>query len=526
MSSVFTDPITGATSISGSLTVDNLNIRGMSLGSTTLSSNAIWLPSTSLQWTPVVAPNLPTFSIPNGGTMTYSRRNAVYRWIGNDVAYNINVAGLLNTQSTVTTGDYTLNVPYPINVAAYGANALIGELWLTTYYQTNSNVFKAYARTIADDANNVTIRVLTGTADVTLTTALSNTTMILQGTMTYNTSSFNQVGGVPAAYLPAAFYQNAAGQVLLNSNVIGGVVAPRGQLDIVYNSNLPALVVDQLGTGDGLQVRKGGVTQLVVSGTGNVGIGTANPTQKLSVVGNIISTGSIDAGTQFLGLAADTAAAPSFSFTGNTTTGMFRGGTNILSLSTASTERVTILANGNVGIGTPNPTATLHVANGDFYSPGSVVQCVTTLYRGVVGYSSPNSGTPTEMTVLNLTIIPKMANNKIILQWMINGETGYDSIFLVYRNTTAIGFNETTGNQQWSGVTVAPRDEDLDSTPQNIIVNWVDSPNTTGSVTYSVRVRTSGSAATTMYVNTNFRNISTGAFERLCSTGVAWEICV
>jgi len=282
MSSVFTDPITGATSILGSLTVDNINIRGLSLGSTTLSSNAIWLPSTSLQWTPVVAPNLPTFSIPDGGTMTYTRRNAVYRWIGNDVAYNVNIAGLLNTQSTVTTGDYTLNVPYPINTAAYGANALIGELWLTTYYQTNSNVFKAYARTIADNASNVTIRVLTGTADVTLTTALSNTTMILQGTMAYNTSSFNQVGGVPAAYLPAAFYQNAAGQVLLNSNVIGGVVAPRGQLDIVYNSNLPAVVIDQLGTGDALQVKAAGVTKMTMDIAGNLFVTGTTPFTRMA----------------------------------------------------------------------------------------------------------------------------------------------------------------------------------------------------------------------------------------------------
>ena len=300
MSAVLTDPITGATSINGSLTVDNINIRGISLGSTTLSSNAIWLPSTSLQWTPVVAPNLPTFNIPNGGTMTYSRRNGVYRWIGNDVSYNINVAGLLNTQSTVTTGDYTLNVPYPINIAAYGANALVGELWLTTYYLNTSNAFKAYARTIASDANNVTIRVLAGTADDTLTTASSNTTMILQGTMTYNTSSFNQVGGVPAAYLPAAFYQNAAGQVLLNSNVVGGVVAPRGQLDIVYNSNLPAVVIDQLGTGDALQVKDAGVTQLVVDGTGNVGIGTATPLQKLHVVGTVQATAALTLGSATL----------------------------------------------------------------------------------------------------------------------------------------------------------------------------------------------------------------------------------
>jgi len=277
MSAVLTDPITGATSITGSLTVDNINIRGISLGSTTLSSNAIWLPSTSLQWTPVVAPNLPTFNIPDGGTMTYSRRNGVYRWIGNDVSYNINVAGLLNTQSTVTTGDYTLNVPYPININAYGANALVGELWLTTYYLNTSNAFKAYARTIAADASNVTIRVLAGTADDTLTTASSNTTMILQGTMTYNTSSFNQVGGVPAAYLPAAFYQNAAGQVLLNSNVIGGVVAPRGQLDIVYNSNLPAVVIDQLGTGDALQIKAAGVTQMTMDVTGNLFVTGSTP---------------------------------------------------------------------------------------------------------------------------------------------------------------------------------------------------------------------------------------------------------
>ena len=98
--------------------------------------------------------------------------------------------GILNVgRFGATTGDYTLNVPYPININAYGANALVGELWLTTYYLNTSNAFKAYARTIAADASNVTIRVLAGTADDTLTTALSNTTMILQGTMTYNTSS-------------------------------------------------------------------------------------------------------------------------------------------------------------------------------------------------------------------------------------------------------------------------------------------------------------------------------------------------
>lgn len=51
---------------------------------------------------------------------------------------------------------------------------------------------------------------------------------------------------------------------------------------------------------------------------------------------------------QVLGWASGTAGAPSYSFVGNGSTGMFRPGTDILGFSTASTERLRILANGNV----------------------------------------------------------------------------------------------------------------------------------------------------------------------------------
>jgi hypothetical protein len=88
--------------------------------------------------------------------------------------------------------------------------------------------------------------------------------------------------------------------------------------------------------------------RLVINSNGNVGIGTSSPAQALSVSGNIAATGSIDCGTQFLGLAADSAAAPSFSFTGDTDTGMFRSGTNQVSLTTGGTDRMRITSAGKI----------------------------------------------------------------------------------------------------------------------------------------------------------------------------------
>src|SRR5690606_24774451 len=69
--------------------------------------------------------------------------------------------------------------------------------------------------------------------------------------------------------------------------------------------------------------------------------------------GNIYSSGSIDAGTQFLGVAGDSAAAPSFSFTGSTNTGIWRASASQIGFSTAGTNRMTLTntglaVNGNI----------------------------------------------------------------------------------------------------------------------------------------------------------------------------------
>ena len=87
------------------------------------------------------------------------------------------------------------------------------------------------------------------------------------------------------------------------------------------------------------------VDRLTINSSGNVGIGIT-PTQKLHVSGNILSTGSIDAGTQFLGQANDTVSAPSFSWTGDTNCGLYRPAADTIGIVTNGAERAIVNATG------------------------------------------------------------------------------------------------------------------------------------------------------------------------------------
>ena len=95
--------------------------------------------------------------------------------------------------------------------------------------------------------------------------------------------------------------------------------------------------------------RVGGSSKFMMDPSGNVGIGDSTPGSLLTVgsgdLFTVISTGEVRG-------IAGAVGAPTFSFTGDTNTGIYSGGADILRLATAGANRVTVDASGNVGIGT------------------------------------------------------------------------------------------------------------------------------------------------------------------------------
>ena len=114
------------------------------------------------------------------------------------------------------------------------------------------------------------------------------------------------------------------------------------------------------------------VERMRIVNNGNVGIGTNNPTARLHVHN---TTANSDVGIRFTDSTSGASATNGFAIGENSTQQAYLlnyGNTDML-FSTNSTERLRILANGNVGIGTNNPTTLL-----DVVSASPIVQIRTT----------------------------------------------------------------------------------------------------------------------------------------------------
>jgi hypothetical protein len=145
-----------------------------------------------------------------------------------------------------------------------------------------------------------------------------------------------------------------------------------------------------------------------------------------------------------ISLANGTAAAPSLSFSGDSTSGLYSPGVGTVSVATGGTNRLTVASNGNVGVGTTTPGSKLDVAgdinfSGNMRFQGNPVLVVDTL--------SDNTALGIGALGANTTGISNTASGFEALfsntVGVFNTATGYNALL----NNTTGGDNTASGSE-------------------------------------------------------------------------------
>lgn len=180
----------------------------------------------------------------------------------------------------------------------------------------------------------------------------------------------------------------------------------------------------------------------------------------------------------------------------------------------------------------PAASGIITVAPGDIvYSPGSVIQVIQnhTYSQSITSFPASYT-TYTNIPELTASITPKSASSKILIEVRWVGEFNavgvtWDSVWNLKRGTTLIGRDVWTPTDRHVGLAVSSTSytsADASSTPEMAYFNYLDSPNTTSTITYNACI-TSGNQSGTVYTNRTVAYTS-GGHEAGTSSVTLWEI--
>jgi len=138
-----------------------------------------------------------------------------------------------------------------------------------------------------------------------------------------------------------------------------------GSASVTCSNTAGALIVNQQGTGKIFELQNSGTARITVLDGGNVGIGIANPTQKLYVVGDTRIEGNLTVnGTQTV-INTDVITTEQLLVTNNGTGPALvvnqTGAQPVIDIQDDGVSVMKIVNNGNIGMGTTDPTQRLHV---------------------------------------------------------------------------------------------------------------------------------------------------------------------
>ena len=172
--------------------------------------------------------------------------------------------------------------------------------------------------------------------------------------------------------------------------------------------------------------------------------GTAN--QVLQTDGNGVLTWVAQTSTGSGTFRADngTAAIPTFSFTGDTNTGMYNVAADMLGFSTNNTNRLTIDSSGNVGIGTTAPTNNLDVVGGIRYT-SQLTADVGSGTAGGQGFLAMRTSAGNSRWRIGLLTAESGANtgSDFVLMSHQDNSTALGTPFVIQRSTGNVGIGTT-----------------------------------------------------------------------------------
>jgi len=181
-------------------------------------------------------------------------------------------------------------------------------------------------------------------------------------------------------------------------------------------------------------------------------------------------------------------------------------------------------------VGTGSPAFPNKIPSGSMPS-GSVIQVVSTTKTDT--FSSTNSAVFTDITGLNLSITPLSASSKILVTSVVHASASTDANsqpqvlqLRLLRDGSPINIGDASGSitQATSSVQSTRRVINLGPANFPFPTNFLDEPNTTGTITYNYQIRTDSTGGVTAFVNRERGESNNNDSARVASTITLMEI--